>query len=383
MKAQRSGKLALISSTSGHHAPGDLTAYAPSKWALESLCAALRSELRGHGVALDSASLTTLRNRHSEVFTTDSGLDPERTAAVIARRMERPTGAAYFHPRRYRGVHWLERLAPGVLDARAGLGSGRRVRFRAMALRRGLITGASSGLGRELARLYAARLEELWLVARSGGALAALGRELEAAHGCRIHPRVVDMADLPAVAALADELDGIDLLVNNAGARLEGETDATPLELVERVYATNFLGAVRLTGRLLERGRLPAKVVNVLSTTAVAGRRRLGAYGGSKAALWCFTRSLRRVAGNDHQVLEVVPATFASSLFEKGIRIDAPGSPPTRTPPSARRLEARAVAERIAAAEAAGRERLFVPGEARLFLWLEALAPPLFRRLFP
>jgi short-subunit dehydrogenase len=383
MKAQRSGKIAVISSTSGHHAANDLTAYGPSKWALESFCGSLRSELREHGVAVDVVTLTNLRNRYSEVFDTESGLDPERVAGAIANHLERSTGAAWSYPPIYRGVHWLERLAPGRLDSRAGLGRSRRARFQAIELRSGLITGASSGLGRELARLYAPKLDQLWLVARTRAALEALKGELERSSCCQIHLRVLDMGDLDHVASLADEVGDLDLLVNNAGRHLDGEIADTSIELVREVMTANFLGAVRLTGRLLERGQLPRKIVNVLSTTAIAGRRRLSAYGGSKAALWCFTRSLRRVAGADHQLLEVLPATFASSLLDKGISVDSPGLREERSAATARRLDARAVARRIEAAESSGRERLLIPFEARLFLLLEVLAPPLFRRFFP
>ena len=111
----------------------------------------------------------------------------------------------------------------------------------------------------------------------------------------------------------------------------------------------------------------------------------MGAYGSSKAALWSFTRSLRRVYGDSLQVLEVLPATFESSLLEKGSRAEGgqTAAGPARTALAARHLSAREVAERIQVAEAAGRERLFIPLEARLFLLLEALLPPIFRRLFP
>jgi short-subunit dehydrogenase len=382
MKDAGTGKIIVISSTSGHHAANDLSAYGPSKWALESFCGGLRSELHEHGVAVDVVTLTNLRNRYSEVFDTESGVDPERVAGAIARRLERSTGASWAHPSRYRMVHWVERLAPGWLDARAGLSRARRVGFRAMRLRSGLITGASSGLGRELARRYAPNLEELWLVARNRSALEALKEELETASQCRIHLRVLDMGDLDAVASLAEEVGSLDLLVNNAGWHLDGEIADTSIELVRELMSANFLGPARLTGRLLEQRRLPKKVVNVLSTTAIAGRRRLSAYGGSKAALWCFTRSLRRVAGADHQVLEVLPATFASPLFEKGIRVEPPDSSEEPSAPAARTLDASAIAERIAHAEASGRERLLIPFEARLFLLLEALMPTLCRRLF-
>jgi short-subunit dehydrogenase len=385
MLAAGSGKIAVVSSTSGHHAPSDLTAYAPSKWALESICGALRSELRDRGLAVDVLSATNLRNRHSPVFTTDFGLDPDRVAERVVRQLARAAGRAYFVPRTRRLIHPLERLAPGLLDLAAGLRPSRRRGFCGAPVRTALITGASSGLGRELARLYAPRLAELWLIARDGDALEALRAELASHTTCRVHIRSVDLADSEAVRALTSELGAIDLLINNAGGHVEGDVLATPLSSYRNAYAVHFLTPAWLVAELMARERPPSKLVNILSTTAIAGRRGLSAYGSAKAAHWTFTRSLRRVYGRSLQVLEVLPATFESSLFEKGARFEgsAGAAAPTRVPPAARLLSARRVAERIQAAESAGRERLFVPFEARLFLLLEALAPSLFRRLFP
>jgi NAD(P)-dependent dehydrogenase (short-subunit alcohol dehydrogenase family) len=379
------GKLAVVSSTSGHHAPCDLTAYAPSKWALASLCGALRSELRGSGVGLDVVAPTNLRNRHSEVFTSDFGLEPERVGDLLARRLERRGGRELFLPRSRRAIHLLERLAPAVLDRAAGLRAGRRRRFARTRVDSALITGASRGLGRELARSYAPTLRELWIVARSAPELEALRVELESRSDCRVHARAVDMGRSEAVAALAEEVAGVELVINNAGLRVEGSVVETPLADFRACQAVNFLGPVRLASALLAAPRPPRKLVNVLSTTAIAGRRGLGAYASSKAALWSFTRSLRRVRGEPLQVLEVLPASFDSGLVAGSRRHGPAGAPggPAQHAPAARRSSARALAARIHGAEAAGCERLLVPLEARLFLWLEALAPPLFRRLFP
>jgi NAD(P)-dependent dehydrogenase (short-subunit alcohol dehydrogenase family) len=354
------GRITVVSSTSGHHAPSDLSAYAPSKWALEVLCGALGSELATRGIEVRVVAPTTLRNRHSDVFTTPRGLPPERVALVIARGLAGRGRRHAFVPRSRRAIHLLERLAPGWLDWAAGLRPLRRRGFARSAIATGLITGASSGLGRELARIYARELQELWLVARNGPALAALQAELARDGGCRVHVRVTDLADPDAVEALAALADQ------------------------RASFAVNFLAPVRLTGRLLAGPHPPRKLVTVLSTTAVAGRRGLGAYGASKAALWSFTRSLRRASERPLQVLEVMPATFRSDLVEKGRRTtDVRGEGvPQQHAPAARQLSARAVAERIREAERGGRERLLVPFEAHAFLWLEAIAPRLFRRWF-
>ncbi len=388
MVAARRGRIVVISSTSGHHAPANLTAYAPAKWALENLCGALRSELAGSGVAIDVIRPTNLRNKYSDVFQTDFGIPPERVASrivdlVAGVRAGDHGGTTQFVPRYYHLVHVVERLFPGVLDRALGLRSpfGRSGVYRRMKPSSALITGASSGLGRELALLYGPRLERLHLIARTHRALLELKREIEGSSRCRVTVHPVDLSDPRQTASYATQLEDVDLLINNAGFHVHAHVMDTPLDTVRQNLEANFLAPVRLIANLMQRKHAPSKVINVISTTAIAGRRDLGAYSASKAALWAFTRSLRRVRGRSMQVLEILPATFESSLFQKGVRIE--GDAPPANVPTGRILSSRQIAEVILRAEVRGKERVLVPLEARAFLLLEATCPPLFRRLFP
>jgi short-subunit dehydrogenase len=387
MVAAKHGRIVVISSTSGHHAPANLTAYAPAKWALENLCGALRSELQGTGVSIDVVRPRNLRNKYSGVFQTDVALAPERVARRVAdlaaRAQDDGGGTAQFVPRRYRFVRVLERLLPGLLDRGMGLRSSRRrsAAYRNGAIASAMITGASSGLGRELAVLYGQTLERLHLVARTGSALLELKQQIEATSPCRVRIDAVDLADPNQTAAYIERAQPVDMLINNAGFHVHAHVVDTPLEVIRQNLEANFLASVRMTANLLARESRPRKVINVISTTAIAGRRNLGSYSASKAALWAFTRSLRRVYGNSMQILEVLPSTFESSLFHKGFAVqhrEASGSPPT-----GRILTSRQVARAIMRAEATGKERLLVPLEARAFLLLETVCPPLFRRVFP
>ena len=84
-----------------------------------------------------------------------------------------------------------------------------------------LITGASSGIGVELARLHARRGGDLVLVARRQDRLEAIKAELESAHGVKVHVIVRDLARADAAAQIHRELIArnvpIDYLINNAG----------------------------------------------------------------------------------------------------------------------------------------------------------------------
>ena len=95
MIEKKSGQIIILSSTSGHLSPANLTSYAPSKWALESLCGSLRSEVEELGIRVAWLAPKTLRNKYSEAFRFESGLAPERVARtierMIARRRQGPT----------------------------------------------------------------------------------------------------------------------------------------------------------------------------------------------------------------------------------------------------------------------------------------------------
>src|SRR6185369_8169483 len=87
-----------------------------------------------------------------------------------------------------------------------------------------LITGASGGIGAELAKLCAAGGYDVVLVARSAGKLAEVAASLSKQHGVAARPLVADLADPAAPRAIFDQTraDGVEILINNAGFGLLG-----------------------------------------------------------------------------------------------------------------------------------------------------------------
>ncbi len=161
-----------------------------------------------------------------------------------------------------------------------------------------LITGASSGIGRELARLFAADGSRLVLVARREERLRDLAAELRQRHGVDTLVIPYDLADPRAPAALVEQLtnDGIaiDVLVNNAGFgalgcfwQLSPERQAEMVEV--NIAALTKLTRLLLPG-MLERGR--GGVLNVASTASFQPGPYMAVYYASKAYVRFFSEAL-------------------------------------------------------------------------------------------
>jgi uncharacterized protein len=158
-----------------------------------------------------------------------------------------------------------------------------------------LVTGASTGIGAATAiRLSREPATELVLVARREELL----RELADSLPCRATYLAVDLTDADAPARVRAHLEanyeGLDLLVNNAGASWRGGFAEAGWANVQRHMELNFDAVVRLTEALLPllRAAAPSAIVNVASTAGRVSRARTGAYSASKFALIGWTDSL-------------------------------------------------------------------------------------------
>ena len=143
----------------------------------------------------------------------------------------------------------------------------------------------------------------------------------------------VDLADLDGLGAFAarvdDELDGVDVLVNNAGIPKRRRTTTMTAADVESVMATNYFSPVRLTlallPRMIERGS--GDIVNVSSMGVHLVAFGVGAYSASKAALELFTEALYvELPGTGVRAHLVVPGTTATE-FSSPARGQRPAAP--------------------------------------------------------
>ena len=161
-----------------------------------------------------------------------------------------------------------------------------------------VITGASAGIGRALARRFARDGADIALIARGGVGLDAVAEEVTELGG-RALTIQIDVSDANAVEAAAqrieDELGPIDIWINNAAVMLFGSVQEVTPEELRRVSDVNFHGAVWGTKAALKRMRPRGRgtIVQVGSGAAFRGIPWMSAYSASKHALRAFTEALR------------------------------------------------------------------------------------------
>jgi uncharacterized protein len=185
-----------------------------------------------------------------------------------------------------------------------------------------LITGASSGIGRELAKCFARDGSRLALVARSGGALQTLADELRKLHKVDARVFTVDLARPDAPAQVLDHLQTAgfkaDILVNNAGFGAQGRFAELPLERQIQMLQVNVTTLTHLTRLLLpgiiERQR--GGVLNVASTAAFQAGPNMAVYYASKAFVLSFSEALaEEVSGTGVSVTALCPGPTHTGFF--------------------------------------------------------------------
>ena len=233
-----------------------------------------------------------------------------------------------------------------------------------------LLTGATDGIGLALARVWAARGERLLLHGRRPADDLPPGL-LEAGEYCRADLVSPDCAE--EVAAFLDErlVEGLDLLVHNAGGGYYGEVGAQPTESIGSTLRVNLEAPMELTRLLLPRLiQSRGTVVFISSIAAALPCPDYAVYTASKAALEGFARALRVELEGRVSVQVIRPGPTQTGMHEK---VGAGGRVPVdRFPP------AQLVAGRIAhAIDRGGRRRTIGLGNRVLTSAGENLAIPI------
>lgn len=177
-----------------------------------------------------------------------------------------------------------------------------------------LITGSTSGIGAETARLFAREGAAVVITGRQASRGARLVREIEA-DGGTAHYVEGDLTDRRAIGRIAEAAGDVDILVHNAsafpqGTTLEQDSDAFDRAFESNVRAPYFLTAA-LAPRMLTRGR--GSIVNVSTMAARLGMPGLSVYSASKAAMESLTRTwAAEFAGSGVRVNTVAPGPTAT-----------------------------------------------------------------------
>ena len=187
-----------------------------------------------------------------------------------------------------------------------------------------LITGASAGIGEELAHVLAAAHIDVVLLARSAGKLSALAVELVRAHGVQAHVIAQDLADPSAPEAIVRDLAArgltIDILINNAGFGTYGLFAETSAAEEARLIQVNIAALTMLTKLLLPPmlQRRRGRIMNVASTAAFQPGPLMAVYYASKAYVLSFSEALsNETAGTGVTITCLCPGPTRTEFQER------------------------------------------------------------------
>jgi 2-keto-3-deoxy-L-fuconate dehydrogenase len=191
-----------------------------------------------------------------------------------------------------------------------------------------IVTGAGSGIGREIAVVYARQGASVWIADVNTAAAEAVAAEI-AAEGGQATAQALDVTDLAsaraAVAAVVAAQGRLDILVNNAGVGLVGSVTETEPEDFERLFRVNVHGVYHCTKAAVEQmlAQEPkgGRIVNIASVAGQVAVPRRFAYGATKAAVIGMTQSTAMDYVNDNiRCSCICPGTVETPFVEGYLR---------------------------------------------------------------
>ncbi|MBT5200579.1 MAG: SDR family NAD(P)-dependent oxidoreductase [Thaumarchaeota archaeon] len=237
-----------------------------------------------------------------------------------------------------------------------------------------LITGASSGIGKQTAIEFAKNGANLILVARRKEKLDLVAQELE-----KFQTLVIvcpcDVSDKDQVKEMSkivlEKFDSVDILVNNAGFAIYGLVSDLSIDEIESQMKTNYLGMVYCIKNFLPLmlEKKSGHIVNVASVAASFGLPGIASYCASKFAMLGFSEGLKHELKNSGVGITVVsPIMVKTNFFDHPSFETMPKYSPTS-------LSSKTVANAILKASNSPRLEIIVPSAVRVAVWLKNTFP--------
>ncbi|MGB9003583.1 MAG: SDR family oxidoreductase, partial [Nitrosotalea sp.] len=236
-----------------------------------------------------------------------------------------------------------------------------------------VITGASSGIGKESALEFAKLRASIVLVSRDTNKLEEVAKELSK-YKTQILVCACDVSQKDQVNQMnkkvLEKFGTIDVLVNNAGFGIYGNFNDLKVEEIESQMGTNYLGMVYCTKIFLPKmlEQKSGHIVNVASVAASFGIPRMTGYCASKFAMLGFSESLyHELKGSGVGITVVSPIMVRTNFFNHNSF--------NKMPRYATALSANAVAKAVVRAASSPRLEIVVPQFVRIAIWFKQTFP--------
>ncbi|HEU4965288.1 MAG TPA: SDR family oxidoreductase [Bacilli bacterium] len=243
-----------------------------------------------------------------------------------------------------------------------------------------LITGSSSGIGREAALRFAAKGAVPVLVARSQDKLTELAQEIQLRYNIEAPVYAMDVTDPDAVQtvtqAVLDRFGRVDILVNNSGFGVFKSTVEIPMEEVEAMMDVNYFGLVRMTKAILPSmlERNSGHIINTASLAGFFAGPTHGCYAATKFAVMGFSEALRfELHGTGVTLSTINPGPVETPFFDNADR--------NKVPKFAAFLQPEAVADSVLRAAVERKPLYLLPKIGGIGIKLRYLFPSLYDRV--